>query len=344
MSSGTRSRGRLVAALLCFAIAAVAAVLGVHHLWQWAAGNTPSPSGAQAALVSSIGPTPTSSAAQCPNTGPAKLEQGPNHELVTGGLPADNIDAAKQKLLDAATTNPVFVSGYAFERGIRGYIDANTLVKDGCWTPEGYKLSLEVIGIIKSGTAQYGNADPGRRNSGSQDGKLVVSETAGLNGDLKSVRIYYPDGSFTEVLVRCSNFLFEGDVPEIPRGKTDNPPTPTGQTPQPPNPQQPECPPGTVGTPPNCVAPKNSAQQPENRGNIPPQVQPGGQKQTASPTHAQPVEPPNPPPTYNSPAPPAPPAPSPRPTPPPVNQGPPSQTPAPPGDPCVTNPSSPICG
>ncbi|HEX6258794.1 MAG TPA: hypothetical protein VFZ48_04915 [Candidatus Saccharimonadales bacterium] len=286
--------------------------------------------------------TTTPPRTDCP-TGPARFEPGDNFQIIKDGLPRDNPENAKKAAIEAAKTNPVFVAGVAVERGFNGgaYIDASTLTKDGCWTAEGHTLSIKVQGAIEAAKAEFGITDRNKRNSGAENGKLVVSETPGIDGDQSVLRLTHSDGSVTEILLRCGNVLVEGEVPHIPRGRTDNTPPPTYTPPgttQPPY----ECPPGHVGTPPNCRESKIDAQQPQNRGNVPIQVQPGGQQLTVAPTHAQPQEPVNPPPTYQSPTQTQAPT-SPRPTPPPSNTVNPTGPPAT-GDPCVVNPSNPACG
>ena len=219
-------------------------------------------------------PSPTASETTCEATGPAEFMPNESHRVILDGLAGDSPEAAHASAMEAAATNPVFVAGIAMERKMHGgaHIDAASLVEDGCWTREGYELSLMVQGSIESAAPSLGEAPQTGINSGSNsDGQLVIAEQVGIWGDTRALILTHANGTKTVILLRCGNIVFQNPPPGVPPGPTDNPP-------------------------------KNIEDAPQNQGNLPEQQMPN--PLPADPNHYQPDAPSSPPSVYVPPSPP----------------------------------------
>lgn len=112
-------------------------------------------------------------------------------------------------------------------------------IKEGaCLSTKGQVLFAKYEGAVSAQGVDYSAAEAPQSgvNSGINGDTAVVDGNVGVGGDRTSVVITLANGSKMMRLVRCGNIVFP-KTPGLPKGPTDNPPL---------------CPPGTVGTPPDC--------------------------------------------------------------------------------------------
>lgn len=268
------------------------------------------------AIPTSVAPlnlaaTPTTSTTSVPTTATTTQvctygladgwKENPSYQVIVGGLSGDPVKD-KVRMLEQADKNPVFVSGYALEKGLKGTdLNAENLRNGNCWTKEGRELATKVAGIIESSKVTLGEASKNDTNTGGHNGRLVRNETPGITGDRRAIVLTHPDGTKTVVLIRCGNFVYQVVPAGIPAGPTDETPVKQRPTAQPPGTSSP---PATT-TPPR-LNPKNPAKDPARQGNVPPQVR--GTAPAPAPSATAPAVQ-RPAPTYRyTPAPPPPPA------------------------------------
>lgn len=189
-----------------------------------------------AAPSESPNPSEAPATVTCETTGPASYTPNQSFQVVLDGLPRDSAESAQAAAIEAAETNPVFVAGIAMERGMQdgAHVEASSLVDDdGCWTEEGFRLSLMVQGSIESAAPSLGTApENGTNSAGDNEGNLVVSADQGIWGDTQALILTHADGTQTVILLRCGNIVFTTPPPSVPTGPTDNPPVE----------ERPECP------------------------------------------------------------------------------------------------------
>lgn len=226
---------------------------------------------------------------------------------VDEAVASGNKDAYRTVVLGISGQNGQLLAVYAHQMGL--YKDPNNwqpLVDGGCLSKEGQRLYDQLDGAyhMEGMTFALGEAPANGTNSGvNADGTYGVDASSGIGGDRKAIEITLPDGSKTWIMVRCGNPVFQGK-PNLPTVPTDNPPPV----------ENPKCPwnPALPPNSPNCVQPKNPAEDPGPRGNAP-----IGQGPNADPGPGTYVPPENmvqPPSTaYVPPAPPAPVPPAPKP-------------------------------
>lgn len=243
---------------------------------------------------------------------------------------ANNLsDAQRALLLEESGKDATVLAAWAQAFGLYG--DPSKwpeLVNNGCLSSEGIKLHNQFEGALTAEgvTFEEAQAPENGFNSGVFDGVYGTSETQGVTGDRKAIKVTLKDGSVVYLLVRCGNPVYPGK-PDLPNVPTDNPP--------PDNPPPPVNPPEQPG--------KNPAEDPWPQGNAP--VGGGPNKDPGPGVYIPPTQIERPPDTPRvNPAPPAPqpPAPQPGPNPAPV----PTKDPAPPPppEPTAPKPSAPETG
>ncbi len=123
------------------------------------------------------------------------------------------------------------------------------LVDGDCLSKEGQKLHAQLEGALtaKGTVITEAMAPANGINSGVHNGVYGVASAAGIYGDLRAIKVTLKDGSVVWILIRCGNVVHMKN-PGLPEVPTDNPPPPPVK----------KCPPGTVGTPPNCNVLKSS--------------------------------------------------------------------------------------
>lgn len=142
------------------------------------------------------------------------------------------------------------------------YKDPNnwkSLVDNGCLSKEGQKLHAKFEGVLTATGTVIAEADAPANgvNSGVHDDIYGVANSGGIYGNLRAIKVTLKDGTSVWILVRCGNVVHPSN-PGLPEVPTDNPPPP-----------KPTCPPGTVGTPPDCIEPKVPSEDPAPQGNAP---------------------------------------------------------------------------
>lgn len=218
-------------------------------------------SGAEA---SSETPAPTATPTGTPSPEPCKAEyqQTPvshvsnrvdsdfEKKYAEATAKANNLSVAQRDLLISESGKDAQVlASWAHAFGLFKDTSAwTTLVdKSNCLSQEGQALYNQFKGVLMASGTKFeeGQAPASAINSGIFDGTYGIAEAGGIYGDRKAIIITLADGSKAIILVRCANPVYNPTkIPKgLPRVPTDNPPPPVQQT----------CPPGTVGTWPNCV-------------------------------------------------------------------------------------------
>jgi len=132
-------------------------------------------------------------------------------------------------------------------------VDKATLSTDGCATDKAVQLVTEIELTIGNAKSIVPDSAPATGyNSGVENGIVVGSSAAGINGDLKAIKITLSDGRVIWILARCGNIVTI-TPPVVPPGKTDQPPVVT--------------PP--VVTPPPTLEQKVPSRDPAAQGNAP---------------------------------------------------------------------------
>ena len=250
----------------------------------------PATTTASTTQATTASPTTTSPTTQVCQFGLADgWVENPSYQVILNGLPADPAKA-KARMLEQAQVNPVFVWGYAVDKGLSGLgLSAENLRNGSCWTKEGRELATKVAGIIESSKVTLGEASKNDTNTGGHNGRLVRNETPGITGDRRAIVLTHPDGSKTVVLIRCGNFVYQEVPAGIPTGPTDETPVKQRPTAQPPGTTSPPAKTTPPRTTPPSLTPKNPAKDPARQGNVPPQVR--GKAPKPAPTASAPAVP-----------------------------------------------------
>jgi hypothetical protein len=105
--------------------------------------------------------------------------------------------------------------------------DWKDLVDGNCLSKEGEKLHAQFEGVLtaKGTVITEANAPSNGVNSGVHGDTYGVSSSAGIHGDLRSVKVTLHDGTSVYILIRCGNVVHPSN-PGLPEVPTDNPPPP----------------------------------------------------------------------------------------------------------------------
>jgi len=235
-------------------------------------------------------PSPTASASSAPTTCAPEFKQvagnNANNRIdadfdtkyAKATVNANNLSAAqKQLLIENSANNAQRLAIWSNAFGL--YDDPNNwqpLVAGNCLSNEGQALFNQMKGALNAvgTTVKEDNAPKDGYNSGINNGTYGVDGSQGISGNRKAIKITLPDGTVVWILVRCGNVVHQAPPPNIPKVPTD------------------QCPPGTVGTPGNCLASKDPSQDPAQNGNA---GNGGGVNQDPGPGTYQPTKPADPP-------------------------------------------------
>lgn len=111
-------------------------------------------------------------------------------------------------------------------------VDKTTLVtSDGWATDKAVQLVTQLQLLLGSSRMTPSNAPANGYNSGVENNTVVGASKAGINGDVKSIKITLPDGSVVWIMWRCGNIVITV-IPSVPPGKTDNVLTPKSSNPK----------------------------------------------------------------------------------------------------------------
>lgn len=135
-------------------------------------------------------------------------------------------------------------------------VEGGKIVDGACPTEAGKMLFMkyEVAYELKGITLEVGTAPSNLTNTAINGDTNMADSIPGIYGDTTAVIMTLPDGSKFIRLVRCGNVVYPGPPSNVPPGITDNPRCEFNPNLPPGHPScvPPTCPPGTIGTPPNC--------------------------------------------------------------------------------------------
>ena len=212
--------------------------------------------------------------------------------------PKEKATKIKQVELKLAGTNAETLAAWVISSPVLDYdnknlnwhqlVEGGKIVNGGCLSEKGKQVWSEFKGSISASlTAGPGQSNGTETNSGIENSTYVQAEVSGVSVDRTAVVYTFADGSTWKKLVVCGNPLYDKPHPELPKGKTVNPP-PKEEPP--------------------TLEPKRIEEAPQRQGNLPVQQMPNPLPR--QPEHYQPTKPVNPPQTYVPPTKPAPAPPS----------------------------------
>lgn len=173
--------------------------------------------------------------------------------FIKGGIDAKTAKESTKKLLAAVGHDASTLRFYAELFNIKDLPPkAEMLNADGtCLSEAGRQVHHDLTVVMNASGQKFGEAPAGAWNTGvDQNGNPVVDSQPGIRGNRKAVVYTLPDGTKVIIMVRCGNPALP-KKPDLPDGDTDNPECKYNCNPPP------KCPPGQVGTPPNCLTPKS---------------------------------------------------------------------------------------
>lgn len=139
----------------------------------------------------------------------------------------------------------------------RSVTESKLFDKEGCATAYADSVNDRVIATLAISDISPGQAPKNGTNTGLHRGDIVQNSRPGVSGDRTAANVTLPDGEKFSVLSRCAQPVFEGSVPGVPTGPTDQPEPRIKFQPRPDRniPGRPAegCPPGTVAYLQRCV-------------------------------------------------------------------------------------------
>lgn len=202
---------------------------------------------------------------------------------LTGATPAE--DAAQ--LLEAASHDPGALEAY-YELFLAKKVKYSSLYKDGCYTAKGKKIYRQLEAYLVASQFDWGKVSSGCNTYNYGSGNVTVV-CGPIKGNNDSLIIVGADGKTHYVLRRCANGVTKavppasqpGAPPKTHKPPKTTPPTTAPPTTKPPTTAPPSCPPGQVGTPPNCLTPKDPSKDVNKNTEVPPAVRGPGTGVTA---------------------------------------------------------------
>lgn len=213
--------------------------------------------------------------------------------------PKEKATKIKQVELKLAGTNAETLAAWVISSPVLDYdskslnwrqlVEGGKIVNGGCLSEKGKQVWSEFKGSISASlTAGPGQSNGTETNSGIENSTYVQAEVSGVSVDRTAVVYTFANGSTWKKLVVCGNPLYDKPHPELPKGKTVNPP-----------PKE---------EPPVVLEHKRIGEAPQNQGNLPLTQHPNPLSRQDQ--HYQAQQPNNPPAVYTAPTKPAPTPPS----------------------------------
>lgn len=225
-------------------------------------------------------PTDEEDEAECPSSWLILASNKENNRWFADGLQEIREASSPEEAWEAANTwlslvrrDPQLLVGAVAYFLDGRQVDPASLVDEDekCATSEAVSLTAQIELSLADSEVVPDEAPADGTNSGTNGvGDVVASETPGISGETKAIKITTPDGKEIWILARCGNPVVKGPAP-VPPGPTDQPPSAP--------PAEPSVPPGT--TPPRECPPDkphgewpvckdDPSRDPAQQGNLPP--------------------------------------------------------------------------
>lgn len=238
---------------------------------------TPSPSPSQSPRPTpSPSPSPSSTITECSTWRMQELPaSNPNNRWLEDGLASirnakteDEAEAAAIEFTEKTKVYPELLAGNA-QFFIDKTVDPSTLVDaKGCATQAARDLNYQLLLSMTYAEITPEDAPSDGVNSGVDNGQVVVNPERGITGDRSAIKVKLKNGNEVWILARCANPVTRTPPPNLPPGKTDEPPKK-----QPPATKPPVSKPPT-SKPPATTPPKLTPKDPSVMKDPPPQHTP----------------------------------------------------------------------